>query len=142
MNKTQPIDVAAGATILNDLGEILLIKRSETAAVSPGEWTRPLGSVEFGEESTTAIAREVLEETDVVIELESRQPYHVAEFIHPDETPPRHVILLEFRARWVSGEAKNMEPKKHDEVRWFKLDELPEKLSFNTKKAIASLRKT
>jgi hypothetical protein len=35
-------------------------------------------------------------------------------------------ITLEFLARHVSGEIENGKPYKHDEIRWFPIDSLPE----------------
>ncbi len=61
-----------------------------------------------------------------------------------------HIIEAEKKAHWVAmsylckitnGEPKIMEPDKASEMRWFKLDNLPDKLTITTKKAVEDYKK-
>lgn len=54
-----------GAIIFNTDDELLVIKRGQEPAV--GRWTLPGGRIEPGESAEDAVAREVLEETGLVV---------------------------------------------------------------------------
>ena len=47
-----------------------------------------------------------------------------------------HWLALNFIAKIINGEPKNMEPHKCDKVDWFPLDKLPEKITQTTKEPI------
>lgn len=135
MDSESHIVFAAGVIVLNDRDEILLVKRKPN--VHPSDfalWTRPIGKVEFGETGAQSAARETLEETGVTIKITKMFLHDVAEDI--DSKKGRHCVTLGYLAKYVSGEAQNMEPEKHDAVQWFALTALPEDLSPNTLKAI------
>ena len=53
----------AGALVINNLGEVLLIRRSDN-----GKWAVPGGAVELGENVEHTAIREVFEETGLRIE--------------------------------------------------------------------------
>lgn len=55
----------AKAVLFDEKNNILLLKRSDGDNRRPGEWDLPGGSVEEGEELTSAVAREVFEETGI-----------------------------------------------------------------------------
>lgn len=57
--------VAASAVVVNDQGQILLHRRSDTA-----QWSVPGGAMELGESITQAVVREVREETGFDVEVE------------------------------------------------------------------------
>ena len=56
--------VSAGAIVLNDLGEVLLVKDARKDA-----WTFPGGIIEEGEGVLDGVKREVLEETGIIVEV-------------------------------------------------------------------------
>lgn len=124
------IGVGCGAIIINDNDEILLVKRSLSSRTDPGLWSRPGGEVEFGETVHEAVEREVLEETGIRVKIDR--------FLCMDENmeESKHWIALGFLTRYVSGEVKNLEPDKHDEVKWVSLNDLPKNLTEYTRHSL------
>jgi mutator protein MutT len=59
--------LAVGAVVLREDGAVLLVRRARPPAV--GSWTLPGGKVEDGETAEAAIAREVLEETGLRVDV-------------------------------------------------------------------------
>ena len=47
-----------------------------------------------------------------------------------------HWVTPSFLCKVVSGTAKIMEPKKHLDMKWFDLSDLPDNITITTKKAI------
>lgn len=103
--------LAVSAGIFRD-GKILLVRRAREP--SKGVYTFPGGRVEFGESLTEALAREVREETGLVIEIAGLIGYREA---LPARTGGHgHFVVLPFAARWASGDvALNDEL---DDARW------------------------
>jgi ADP-ribose pyrophosphatase len=52
----------------------------------------------------------------------------------------KHWITLGFLGRIKSGRPRVMEPDKHDEMRWFSMDRLPENLTIYTKRGLDVLQ--
>lgn len=124
------IGVSVGAMILNDQGEILLAKRSQTVKNERGCWENPGGSVEFGETLQSAVRREIKEEFGIEIELLEQFP--AADHLIPNEK--QHWLATTFLVKIKAGQTpKIMEPDKCDEIGWFSLDALPKPLSIITK---------
>jgi 8-oxo-dGTP diphosphatase len=65
MNKSS-IYVSQKALILNDKEEVLALERSKSAPSRPLHWDLPGGDLEFGEEASFSILREVEEETGII----------------------------------------------------------------------------
>jgi 8-oxo-dGTP diphosphatase len=59
--------VGVGAVVLDPGGRVLLAKRAHEPLA--GEWSLPGGGVELGETLEAAVAREVLEETGLAVEV-------------------------------------------------------------------------
>lgn len=87
--------VGVGAVILDDDGRLLCVKRGRAPAM--GRWSLPGGRIEAGETATEAVAREVFEETGLVVEV-SNLIGHV-DIITDD----RHYVVLDFAAVAVGG---------------------------------------
>jgi 8-oxo-dGTP diphosphatase len=107
------IHVAAGV-ILNDRDEVLLALRP-LHKHQGGLWEFPGGKVEPGEKVEAALARELLEELNLVIQ--SPQPLLVTEHDYGD----KHVTLDVWIVRNFSGEPHGREGQ---ELRWVQLMEL------------------
>jgi len=56
------VKVIAKAVIVNEAGEVLLLRRSATDDRRPGEWDFPGGGIEPGEGVTAGVIREIAEE--------------------------------------------------------------------------------
>lgn len=126
------IGVGGGAIIVNDRNEVLLVRRASNAIIDAGMWSRPGGKIEIGETAINGVEREVFEETNIRVRVTQNLGY--TETIAPGNS--QHWIALSFAARYISGEVKNLEPDKHDEVRWFPLTDLPPNLTEYTKESI------
>jgi ADP-ribose pyrophosphatase YjhB (NUDIX family) len=97
--------LGVGALIFEDrdpAGRILLVQRGKEPL--RGWWSLPGGAVETGERLKDAIRREVLEETNLIVE-----PVEVAEIFErlmQDETgrAEYHYVLIDYYCRIVAGE--------------------------------------
>jgi ADP-ribose pyrophosphatase YjhB (NUDIX family)/ubiquinone/menaquinone biosynthesis C-methylase UbiE len=112
----------ANAIVLNEAGEVLLIRRSDN-----GRWCLPGGHVDYGETVTQCVIREAYEETGVEVAIERlsgvySRPYEAREGL----TRPSHYVILAFVCRPVGGEMR-LSPESID-VRYFSPGELPEML--------------
>ena len=126
------IGVGGGVLILNKKGEGLLMKRGAGVRSEPGWWSKPGGTVEFGEKGIVAMKREIKEELDVVVDIWGYLPHTD----HIIKREGQHWLAINYIASIKSGEPKNMEPKKCDEIRWFKLKKLPKKTTQTTREPI------
>lgn len=124
------IGVGCGAIVVNDNNEVLLVKRSLESRTEPGEWSRPGGEVERGETIEKAVEREVFEETGVRVQV-----VRLLE-VTQNISEGKHWIALGYLAKYVSGEAVNREPKKHDEVKWCPIDNIPGPLNNYTRNSL------
>ncbi len=117
-----------GALVVRN-GQVLLLRRK-----SDGLWTRPGGMVEEGETLEEGLIREILEETGITVRIERLlDTYETTE-------KGKNWMAYGYLASYVSGEATNKEPDKHTELKWFKLDELPETMNEYTKRSIRKLK--
>jgi len=111
------------AVTLDADDRVLLVRRSDN-----GRWALVSGIVEPGEEPARALAREVEEETGVVVD--------VVALAYADVTPPvtypngdrAQYLDLTFVCRYVRGTAV-VADEESTEVGWFPLDALPEPMT-------------
>jgi 8-oxo-dGTP diphosphatase len=118
--KQRPL-VGVAALIVRD-GKALLGKR--LSAHGSGSWALPGGHLEYGESPESCAAREVLEETGLVIK-NVRFGFVTNDFFKSEK---KHYITLFMRAEYYSGEATVLEPEKCEIWRWFSFDALPQPL--------------
>jgi ADP-ribose pyrophosphatase YjhB (NUDIX family) len=93
--------LAVSAAIVRD-GKILVVRRARPPA--QGVFTLPGGVVEIGETLVEAVAREVHEETSMVIEPVALAGFREAIVRDPQDRVERHFVILCFAARWQAGE--------------------------------------
>ncbi len=126
------VGVGCGAIIVNEKNETILLKRTSKTRNGAGFWAKPGGGVEFGEKIEDAVRREVKEELGVDVEIIKFLGF--SEGILKSEN--QHWVSFNYLAKIIGGEIRNMEPEKHEEIKWFGLDNLPEKVMANTMDAI------
>ena len=126
------VGVGQGVLIFNDKEEVLLMKRGKKSKNEIGWWSKPGGEIDFGETAFESALREVKEELDIDVEIWGYS-LHTDHIIKDDS---QHWIAINFLGRIKSGEPKIMEPDKCEEVRWFPLNNLPEKVQQTTKETI------
>ncbi len=112
--------LGVGALIIED-DAILLVQRGKPPLL--GYWSLPGGAVETGERLADAIAREVLEETALTVEVGAVA--EVFERLMPDDLghTEYHYVLIDYLCRVVSGT-----PQAGDDscaVAWVKREDLP-----------------
>jgi len=104
--------VGVGAVVVDD-GRVLLVRRGREPL--KGHWSLPGGLLELGESLTAGVAREVLEETGLIVE-----PIELVELldrIHREGDRVRyHYVIADYLCRVVSGELKAASDA--DAVRW------------------------
>ena len=119
--------VGVAAIIFNEKGKILLVKRSAKITY-PGLWCIPCGYLEYDEDVRAGIAREVEEETNLVI-----RPLEVFAVHSNFHNPQQHTVGIWFLAKVVSGTARAGDDA--SEIGWFELTEPPD-LAFPTDKLV------
>ena len=87
--------VAVGAFVFDRDGRVLLVERGQPPG--DGLWTVPGGRLEPGETLVQAVAREVREETGLVVEVGTLSC--VVERISDDH----HFVILDYLARVIGG---------------------------------------
>jgi 8-oxo-dGTP diphosphatase len=112
--------VPASYFILRDQDKVLLLRRFNTG-YEDGKYSLPAGHVDAGETFTEALVREVEEEIGITLEL---QDVRVAHIMHRKSIDSERVDAFFVAEKW-SGEPKNMEPHKCDDLSWYSLSELP-----------------
>jgi ADP-ribose pyrophosphatase YjhB (NUDIX family) len=118
--KANSVVPSANVVVVNDAGEILLIRRADN-----DNWALPGGAMDLGESLPDAAVRETLEETGIRVELTGLVGIY---------TDPRHVILytsngearqefsVVFTARPVGGQPTPSDESR--EVHWVAPDSI------------------
>lgn len=130
------VGVGCGAVILNDKNQILLMKRGKECRNKAGFWTIPGGRVELFETFQDAIKREVLEE--IGVEVQVIKLISLTDDIIKEED--QHWVSPQYLCKITNGEIKNMEPHKCDELKWFDLNDLPDKLTNTTMNVVINFK--
>ena len=100
MTDAKTILVGVGAVVFRD-DDVLLIKRGKPPF--EGQWSIPGGKLEYGEKVKDAIIREVMEETGV--EISFIGILDVFDAKTSEEPDARPMVIIDYVAEWVSGEA-------------------------------------
>ncbi len=108
----------------NGKGKFVMSKRSKKARDEKETWDPGGGSIEFGESIDIALKREIKEEyCTKIIESEF---LGFRDVHRRDENGNKtHWIALDFKVLVDEKKIKNGEPKVHEQIRWFSLNDLP-----------------
>lgn len=120
MNMDKTVKVGIGVLIFKD-GKILLGKRK--GSHGEAQYGGPGGHLEYGETAEQTALREIKEECG--LEVQNLQMLCVSDLL---TYLPKHYIDIGFKADWVSGEPKVLEPHRLESWAWYDLDDLPDNL--------------
>jgi len=114
--------------------KILLMRRLNTG-FEDGNYGLPSGHVEDNETLTEALKREMDEEIGIKLNVKKLELVHTMHRRSDD-------IRLDFffTTKKYTGEPKNLEPEKCDDVNWFPTSKLPKNTIGYIKKALSSFR--
>jgi 8-oxo-dGTP diphosphatase len=124
--------VGVGVLLVDAHGRILLTLRKR--APEAGCWSIVGGKLDFLESLEHCAIREALEEVGVEIAID--RLLCVTDHLLPGES--QHWVSPAYLARMLAGEARNCEPDKTHEVRWFPPDALPSNLTITARNAITA----
>jgi 8-oxo-dGTP diphosphatase len=126
--------VAVYLILIKD-NKILLLRRFNTGW-RDGFYTLPAGHFDGAETIAEAMSREAAEEIGVKVKPENLQVVHVVHQVMDKEYIDFYLVAKEWE-----GEPKLMEKDKCDDLNWFSLDNLPERLLPNVKEALLNYQK-
>jgi ADP-ribose pyrophosphatase YjhB (NUDIX family) len=92
--------VGVGAVVLVD-GKVVLIKRRYEPLA--GQWSLPGGTLEVGESLEAGAAREILEETGLVVEVGPVIEVFDRILVDPDQRVRYHFVLIDYLCRPIGG---------------------------------------
>jgi 8-oxo-dGTP diphosphatase len=119
--------VAAYALCLDELGRILLA-RVAPGYMGAGMWTLPGGGLDFGEDPTDAVLRELAEETGLagrVLSLAFVNSHTNGPLVeHGKAYGPWHGIRIVYRVEVTGGQLRDEVDESTDAAAWLTRDEL------------------
>jgi ADP-ribose pyrophosphatase YjhB (NUDIX family) len=136
LNTERAPKVGVGAVVKDEHGRILLVLRKR--APEAGYWSLPGGKVDYMETIENAVIREIKEELDVEIGLD--QLLCVTNHIIPSEDT--HYVAPTFLAHIIAGDVQNKEPHALGDVRWFPINDMPDKITMTTAYALKHLKES
>lgn len=104
-------------------GNILLHKRSQTCRDEQGCWDNGGGALEFGEDFTEAVRREVKEE--YCVDAQEIHFLTASNVLRQNGTMITHWVALIFAVRIDPKGVRIGEPKKMDDIGWFNPKNFP-----------------
>ena len=118
-------------------GDDVLLLRRKNVEFGSGLYSLPGGLIEQGETASQGIAREVREELGLDIPEKSFELVHT---LNRKGTETEFMALV-FRANVTGMQPKNNEPDKHDDLKFFAVDHLPENIIPAHKQAIECIKR-
>ncbi len=111
--------VGVKAFIKNSSGKYLLLLRSEPyEGNTECRWDVPGGRINLGEELSVALAREIIEETALIMKG-TPQIIYAQDILR---TPGRHVVRLTYTVK-ATGKVK-LDLKEHQDFGWYTIKEI------------------
>ena len=107
---------AVAALVLNQKGQLLLVKRSVEPA--KGKWCLPGGFIEVDESIEEAVLRELEEETGIKGEIEG-----LIDFFSQEGRHYRALLIFGYKVKMMGGEVKAGDDAQ--DAGFFSLDDLP-----------------
>lgn len=126
--------VGVGALIIENNKILLIYRKKEPEA---NHWSIPGGKVDFLETIEAAIVREVYEETNLEIELESI----ICVTNHIFKNDEIHYVAPTFKAKVKAGKIKKDIDSAILDIGWFPIDDLPKPLTLTTLNALNAIKK-
>jgi mutator protein MutT len=111
----------ARTIILDQSGQILLLRRARDDEHRPGEWDFPGGGVEEGETPLAAAIRETKEEANLTLQAETLQLVYTMTSLASND-PHLSVNRCIFAARFPEGQTVALS-EEHDEYVWLSVKE-------------------
>lgn len=112
------IIVLATGILINNKGQILLLRRSNINGSYKGCWQFPEGKIEFGEQSEEALKREIKEEANLNINL-AKLLFISASLMYA-KGQDYHVIRIVYKVDWNGVIQLD---KEHDSFKWFRISD-------------------
>lgn len=114
--------------ILIERNQVLLLRRFQTG-IDDGKYVLPMGCHDGKEPLTLGLIREIKEEINIDLTLEDVSVCHVVHRFHrmPQDLSFEQIDVY-FKIHRYSGEIRNNEPDRCDELAFFPLDDLPEEI--------------
>jgi len=113
----------AAGVIIEKEGQIVLVRRKYNPY--KGDWCLPAGFIEYGESPEHCAVREVKEETNLDVKLNS-----LFRVYSGSDDPRTRAILIVYLGEILSGEAKPGDDA--SEVRFFPVDNIPQNIAFQS----------
>lgn len=122
--------------VLEKDDKILLIRRYNTG-YQDGSYSLPAGHINGGESAVMAMVREAKEEINIALDTTELKLVHTLHRLAEERDHER--IDLYFRTSKWKGKVSNLEPHKCDELRWEKIENLPENMAPEVKLALDNI---
>lgn len=112
------------ALITNEKGELLLAKRNQPEMPEiHNKWEFVGGGIDFGEDPTEALKREVREEIGVEVDVVKLLPKIISDIQKFDNGDELQVIVLSYECKITDGVPKSTD-EEVGEIKYFALDEI------------------
>jgi len=126
--------IAVKSFIINDSGELLIIKRRDNDVHKPGVWEIPGGRLDPGEDPFEGLKRETKEETG--LEIEVKNPLRIHHFTRDDG---QIITMIVFVCRPLNDGIELSE--EHTAYEWATLDGAYDKIVDSFKDEITEYKK-
>jgi 8-oxo-dGTP diphosphatase len=116
-------------------GKVLLLRRQNTGWLD-GYYDLPAGHLEDQEKLKDGAARELEEESGLKVDTKYLKLFHIYQNYNQPDVPYYGFMFL--ASKWI-GEPKLAEPEKSNDIGFFELKNLPEKITPYVKEALSQL---